>query len=61
MVEYKKFCRLHPEEYVQVHQEDETCNTIAANRTVGAIAQGPQYNLQGVYFKSILTGKRLRP
>ena len=25
---YKKVCRLHPGEYVQVHQEDEPRNTI---------------------------------
>ena len=46
----KKVCRLQPGEYVQVHQEDEPQNTIAINQTVGAIALGPQYNLQGGYF-----------
>ena len=36
-------------------------NTISIDRTVGAIALGPQYNLQGGYFfVSLLTGKRLR-
>ena len=48
--DYKKVCCLHSGEYVQVHQEDEPRNTIAINRTVGAIALGPQYNLQGGYF-----------
>ena len=45
--DYKKVCRLQPGEYVQVHQEDEPQHTINLNRTVGAIALGPQYNLQG--------------
>ena len=40
-------CRLQPVEYVQVHQEDEPQNTTDIDRTVGAIALGPQYNLQG--------------
>ena len=58
-VDYKKFCHLHPGEYVQVHQEDEPLNTIAIDRNVDAIALGPQYNLQGGYFFEILlTGKR---
>ena len=44
-----------------MHQEDEPQNTIAIDRTVGAIDLGPQYNLQGGYFfESLLTGKRLR-
>ena len=60
-VDYKKFCRLQPGEYVQVHQEDEPQNTIDLDRNVGAIALGPQYNFQGGYFfESLLTGKRLR-
>ena len=60
-VDYKKVCRLQPGEYVQVHQEDEPRNTIDIDWTVGAIALGPQYNLQGGYFfESLLTGKRLR-
>ena len=42
-VDYKKFFRLQPGEYVQVHQEDEPQNKISINRTVGAIALGPQY------------------
>ena len=50
MVEYKEVLRLHPGEYVQVHQEDEPRNKIAINLTVGAIVLGPQYNLQGRYF-----------
>ena len=41
MVDYKNVCRLQPGEYVQVHQEDEPLNTIAIDRTVGAIALGP--------------------
>ena len=49
-VDYKKVCRLQPGEHVQVHQEDEPQNTIAIDRTVGAIALGPQYNLQRGYF-----------
>ena len=49
-VDYKKVCRLQPGEYVQVHQEDEPRNTIDIEWTVGAIALGPQYNLQGGYF-----------
>ena len=58
--DYKKVFRLHPGEYVQVHQEDEPRNTIDINRTVGTIALVPQYNLQGGYcFESLLTGKRL--
>ena len=60
-VDYKKVCRLQPGEYVQVHQEDEPQNMIAIDRTVGAIALGNQYNLQGGYFFDILlTGKLLR-
>ena len=44
-----------------MHQEDEPRNTIDINRNVGAIALGPQYNLQGGYFfESLLTGKRIR-
>ena len=43
-----------------MYQEDEPLNTIAIKRNVGAIALGPQYNLQGGFFESILTGKRLR-
>ena len=35
-VDYKKVCRLHPEEYFQVYQEDDPQNTIDINRTVGA-------------------------
>ena len=46
-VDYKKVCRLQPGEYVQVHQEDDPRNTIDIDLTVGAIALGPQYNLQG--------------
>ena len=49
-VDYKKFCCLQSGEYVQLHQEDETRNTIDIDRIVGAIALGPQYNLQGGYF-----------
>ena len=49
-VDYKKVFRLQLGEYVQVHQEDEPQNTIAIDRTVGAISLGPQYNLQGGYF-----------
>ena len=59
--DYKKFFRPQPGEYVQVNHEDEPQNTIDIDRTVGAIALGPQYNLQGSYFfESLLTGKRLR-
>ena len=44
-----------------MHQEDETQNTIAINRTVDAIALGPQYNRQvGYFFETLLTGERLR-
>ena len=44
-----------------MHQEDEPRNTIAIDLNVGAIALGPQYNLQGGYFfERLLTGKRLR-
>ena len=60
-VDYKKFFRLQPGEYVQVHQEDEPHNKISINRTVGAIALGPHYILQGGYFFEILlTGKHLQ-
>ena len=59
-VNYKKICRLQSGEYVQLHQEDEPRNTIAIDRTVGEIALGTQFNLQGGYsFKSLLTGKHL--
>ena len=59
-VDYKKLCRLHPGEYDQVHQYDEPQNTISIDRTVSAIALGPQYNLQGGYcFESLITGKHL--
>ena len=61
IVNYKKVCRLHPGEYVQVHQEDESRNTIAIYWTVVTIAIGTQYNFQGGYFfESILTGKHPR-
>ena len=50
MVNYKKFCRLQSREYVQLHQEDETCNTIFIDWTVGSIVLRHQYNLQGGYF-----------
>ena len=44
-----------------MHQDDEPQKTISIDRNVGAIAQGPQYNLQGGYFFEILlTGKHLR-
>ena len=60
-VDYKNFCRLHPGEYVQVHQEDEPQNTISINWTVGAIDLGSQYNLQGGnVFESLLKYKCLR-
>ena len=59
-VVYKKVCRIHLGEYTKVHQEDEPCNTIDINRTVGEIALGPQHNLQGGYFlETQLTGKHL--
>ena len=60
-VDYENVCRLQPGKYVQVHQEDEPRNTIDIDRIVGAISQGPQYNLQwGYFFETILTVKRLR-
>ena len=44
-----------------MHQEDEPRNTIDIDRIIGAIALGPQYNLQGGYFfESLLTYKRRR-
>ena len=44
-----------------MHQEYEPRNTIDIDRTVGAIALGPQFNLQGGnFFESLLTGKHLR-
>ena len=49
-IDNKKFYCLQLEEYVQVHQEDEPKNTIAINRTVGAISLRSQYNLQGGNF-----------
>ena len=45
-VDYKRFCLLQPGEYFQVRQEDEPRNMIYIDRTNGAIALGPQYNLQ---------------
>ena len=43
-----------------MHQEDEPCNMIDINRTVGSIVLGHQYNLQGGYlFYSLMTVKRL--
>ena len=60
MVNYKEVCRLQPGDYIQVHQENEPRNTIAINRTIGAISLGAQFNLQGGYFfESTPTGKRL--
>ena len=44
VVEYKKFCRLQPGEYVQVHQEDEPRNTMNIDLNVGVIVQWTQYN-----------------
>ena len=49
-VDYKEVCRLHPGEYVQVHQEDELQKRIDIDQNVDAIYLGPQYNLQGGYF-----------
>ena len=44
-----------------MHQEDEPRNTIEIDRTVGSIALGLQYNLQGGnFFEILITGKRLR-
>ena len=44
-----------------MHQEYEPRNTISIDRTVGTIALGPQYNLQGGYFfDNLPTGERLR-
>ena len=48
-VDYKKVCRLQPLENFQVHQKNESRNTIDINRTIRAIVLGPQYNLQGGY------------
>ena len=60
-MDYKKFFRLHPGEYVQLHQEDQPRNTIDIDQTVEEIFLGPQYNLQAGYcFEILLTGKRLR-
>ena len=39
----KKINRLNPGEYVQVHQQDETRNTIDIDWTVGAIVLGRQW------------------
>ena len=60
IVDYNNFCRLQPGEYVQIHQEYEPWNTIAIDQTVIAIILEPQYNLQGGFFKRLLTGKLLR-
>ena len=43
---YKNVFRLQTVKYDQVHQEDETWNTIDIDQTVGAIFLFPQYNLQ---------------
>ena len=51
IVDYKKVCRLHPGEHLQVHQEYEHWKKIDINQTVGAIVLGPQYNLHGGYFR----------
>ena len=59
MVDYKKVCRLHLGEYVQVHQVDEPCNKIAIDRTVGAIYLGRQYNIQGGYFCKYPTNREI--
>ena len=61
MATYTKKIRLHPGEYVLVHQEDEPFNTIDIDRTVIEIVLGPQYNIQGgFFFERILTEKLLR-
>ena len=44
-VDYKKVCCLHLGKCVQVHQDDETRNTIDIYQIVRAIVLGPQYNL----------------
>ena len=60
-MDHNKVFRLHTGEYVHVHQEDETQNTIDIYWSVRAIVLVPQYNLQGGYFfENILTEKRLR-
>ena len=41
VVDYKKFFRLQPGEYVQVNKEDEARNTIDIDQTVGAIVLIP--------------------
>ena len=50
VIEYKKVFCLKLGEYFQVHQEDESRNTIDIDQTVTAIVLGPHYNLQGGYF-----------
>ena len=44
VLDYNKVFRLHPGEYVQVHQEDETWNIIDIDQTIGEILLRPQYN-----------------
>ena len=41
VVDYKKFFRLQPGEYVQVNKEDEARKTIDIDQTVGAIVLIP--------------------
>ena len=36
-----------------MHQEDEPCNTIDINCTVGTIILGSQYNIHGCFFFDI--------
>ena len=54
VVNYRKVCRLHPGEYVQLNQEDEPLSTIEVDRDVGVIILGPQNNLEGDYLFDIL-------
>ena len=60
-VDFAVHCRIPFGVYCEVHEEPSPSN-ISESRTTGAIALGPNGNLQGGYFFLLLkTGKKLNP
>ena len=60
-VDFAVHCRIPFGAYCEVHEEPSPSN-ISESRTTGAIALGPNGNLQGGYFFLLLkTGKKLNP
>eukprot|EP00957_Ditylum_brightwellii_P017274 1301362-Ditylum_brightwellii.AAC.1 len=54
---YKNHCKIPFDAYAQMHKDNSPTNSMN-DRTIGAIALGPSFNLQGGYkFMSLETGK----